>query len=52
MQVVETTYYMGTVVSVNKEQNTVVVQEGNSFRTVPMCNVDIIPQEVDYDEKF
>ena len=52
MRVVETTYHLGTVVSVNKEQNTVVMQEGNSFRTVPMCNVDVIPQEVDNNEKF
>ena len=51
MQVVETTYHIGTVVAVNKEQNTIIMQEGNKFRTVPMYNVDVIPQEV-YDEKF
>ena len=51
MRVVETTYYIGTVVAVNKEQNTIIMQEGNKFRTVPMYNVDVIPQEV-YDEKF
>ena len=51
MQVVETTYHTGTVVAVNKEHNTIIMQEGNKFRTVPMYNVDVIPQEV-YDEKF
>ena len=51
MQVVETAYHTGTVVAVNKEQNTIIMQEGNKFRTVPMYNVDVIPQEV-YDEKF
>ena len=51
MQVVETTYHTGTVVAVNKEQHTIIMQEGNKFRTVPMYNVDVIPQEV-YDEKF
>ena len=51
MRVVETTYHIGTVVAVNKEQNTIIMQEGNNFRTVPMYNVDVIPQEV-YDEKF
>ena len=51
MQVVETTYHTGTVVAVNKEQNIIIMQEGNKFRTVPMYNVDVIPQEV-YDEKF
>ena len=51
MQVVETTYHTGTVVAVNKEQNTIIMQEGNKFRTVPMYNIDVIPQEV-YDEKF
>ena len=51
MRVVETTYHIGTVVAVNKEQNTIIMQEGNKFRTVPIYNVDVIPQEV-YDEKF
>ena len=51
MRVVETTYHIGTVVAVNKEQNTIIMQEGNKFRTVPMYNVDVIPQEV-CDEKF
>ena len=51
MWVNETTYHTGTVVAVNKEQNTIIMQEGNNFRTVPMYNVDVIPQEV-YDEKF
>ena len=51
MQVVENTYHTGTVVAVNKEQNTIIMQEGNKFRTVPMYNVDVIPQEV-YDEEF
>lgn len=51
MQVVETTYHIGTVVTVNKEQNTIVMQENNKYRTVPICNIDIIPQEV-YDEEF
>ena len=51
MQVVETTYHTGTVVAINKEQNTIIIQEGNKFRTVPMYNVDVIPQEV-CDEKF
>ena len=51
MQVVETTYHTGTVVAVNKEKNTIIMQEGNKFRTIPMYNVDVIPQEV-YDEKF
>ena len=51
MQVVETIYHTGTVVAVNKEQNTIIMQEGNKFRTVPMYNIDVIPQEV-YDEKF
>ena len=51
MQVVETTYHTGIVVAVNKKQNTIIMQEGNKFRTVPMYNVDVIPQEV-YDEKF
>ena len=51
MRVVETTYHIGTVVAVNKEQNPIIMQEGNKFRTVPMYNVDVIPQEV-YDEKF
>ena len=46
MQVVETTYHTGTVVAVNKEQNTIIMQEGDKFRTVPMYNVDVIPQEV------
>ena len=51
MRVVETIYHTGTVVAVNKEQNTIIMQEGNKFRTVPMYNVDVIPQEA-YDEKF
>ena len=51
MRVVETTYHTGTVVAVNKEQNTVIMQEGNKFRTVPMYKVDVILQEV-YDEKI
>lgn len=51
MRVVETTCHIGTVVAINKEQNTVIMQEGNKFRTVPMSNIDVIPQEV-YDEKF
>ena len=51
MRVVETTYHTGTVVGVNKEQNTIIIQEGNKFGTVPIYNVDVIPQEV-YDEKF
>ena len=51
IQVVETTYHTGTVVAVNKEQNTIIMQEGNKFRTVPIYNVDVIPQEV-CDEKF
>ena len=51
MQVVETTYHTGTVITVNKDQNTIIMQEGNKFHTAPMYNVDVIPQEV-YDEKF
>ena len=51
MQVVETIYHTGIVVAVNKKQNTIIMQEGNKFRTVPIYNVDAIPQEV-YDEKF
>lgn len=51
MQVVETIYHVGTVITVNKEQNTIIMQEGNKFHTVPIYNVDVIPQEV-YDEKF
>ena len=51
MQVVETIYHVGTVIAVNKEQNTTIMQGGNKFRTVPMYNIDVIPQEV-YDEKF
>ena len=51
MRVVETTYHTDTVIAVNKEQNTVIMQEGNKFRTVPMSNIDVIPQEA-YDEKF
>ena len=51
MQVVETIYHVGTVIAVNKEQNTIIMQEGNKFRTVPMYNIDVIPQEV-CDEKF
>ena len=51
MQVVETIYHVGTVISINKEQNTIIMQEGNKFRTVPMYNIDVIPQEV-YDEEF
>ena len=46
MRVVETTYHTGIVVAVNKEQNTIIMQEGNKFRTVPIYNVDVIPQEV------
>ena len=51
MQVVETIYHVGTVITVNKEQNTIIMQEGNKFRTAPMYNIDVIPQEV-CDEKF
>ena len=51
MQVVETIYHVGTVISISKEQNTIIMQEGNKFHTAPVCNVDVIPQEV-YDEKF
>ena len=52
IQVVETIYHTGTVIAVNKEQNTIIMQEGNKFRTVPMCNIDVIPYEGVYDEKF
>ena len=52
MRVVETTYHTGIVVAVNKKQNTIIMQEGNKFRTVPVCNIDVIPQEETYDEKF
>ncbi len=51
MKVVETIYHVGTVISINKEQNTIIMQEGNNFHTAPVCNVDVIPQEV-CDEKF
>ena len=51
MQVVETIYHVGTVISINKEQNTIIMQEGNKFHTAPVYNIDVIPQEV-CDEKF
>lgn len=51
MQVVETIYHVGTVISINKEQNTIIMQKGNKFHTAPVYNVDVIPQEV-CDEKF
>ena len=51
MQGIESTQLTGGVVGVNKEQNTIIMGEGNKCRTVPMCNIDVIPQEV-YDEKF
>ena len=51
MQVVETIYHVGTVITVNKEQNTIIMQGGNKFHTAPVYNIDVILQEV-CDEKF
>lgn len=51
-RVVEVVYHVGTVVSVDEQNHTVLMQEGDRFRTVPLCNVDVIPQEVKTNEKF
>lgn len=52
-RVLETVYHFGTVIAVDREHDTVIMQEGNTYRTVPINNLDVVDyKEVDNYEKL